>query len=125
MRSRIGIKEVGDKVRLKILRDGDPLQLTVEVGTTKSRQAKVETLTPLLQGLQVENDPDGKGVLVVAVAPNSAAAYSGLRAGDLIVGANKRKVYDIKSLQAALQPGTTSVLLRIDRNGGSLFIVIK
>jgi Do/DeqQ family serine protease len=125
LRSRIGIKEVGDKVELKILRNGDSLQLTVEVGRAKSRQAKVETLTPLLQGLQVENNPDGKGVLVVAVAPDSAAAYSGLRAGDVIVGANKREVDDIESLQAALQLSTTSVLLRVDRNGGSLFIVIK
>jgi hypothetical protein len=41
------------------------------------------------------------------------------------VGANKREVDDIESLQAALQLSTTSVLLRVDRNGGSLFIVIK
>jgi S1-C subfamily serine protease len=64
-------------------------------------------------------------VLVVDVAPNSAAAYSGLRAGDVIVGANKRKVYDTKSLQAALELSSTSVLLHVDRNGGSLFIVIR
>jgi Do/DeqQ family serine protease len=125
LRSRIGVKEVGDKVQLTILRNGDTLQLTVKVGEVKSRQAQVEKLSPLLQGLRVENNPDGKGVLVVAVAPNSAAAYSGLREGDVIVGANKRKVYDIKSLKAALQLSTSSVLLRVDRNGGSLFIVIR
>jgi len=51
--------------------------------------------------------------------------YSGLRTGDVIVGANKHKVYDIKSLEAALQLSTTSVLLRVDRNGGSLFIVVR
>jgi Do/DeqQ family serine protease len=125
LRSRIGIKEVGDKVRLKILRNGDSLQLTVKVGAAKSRQAQVDELTPLLQGLRVEDNPDGDGVLVVDVAPNSAAAYSGLRAGDVIVGANKRKVYDTKSLQAALELSSTSVLLHVDRNGGSLFIVIR
>jgi S1-C subfamily serine protease len=73
----------------------------------------------------VENNPDGEGVLVVAVAPNSAAAFSGLRAGDVIVGANKRKVYDVKSLKAALLQSSISVLLRVDRNGGSLYIVIR
>ena len=125
LRSRIGIKEIGDKVRLTILRDGDPLELTVKIGTAKTQQAQADTLTPLLQGLRLENNPDGDGVRVVAVAPNSAAAYSGLRAGDVIVSANKRKVYDIDSLKAALQQSTTSVLLRVDRNGGSLFIVIK
>jgi serine protease Do len=41
------------------------------------------------------------------------------------VGANKRKVYDTKSLKAALELSSTSVLLRVDRNGGSLFIVIR
>ena len=125
LRSRIGIKEIGDKVRLKILRNGDPLQVTVKIDAAKPQQAQVETLTPLLQGLRVENSPDGDGVRIVEVAPNSAAAYSGLRAGDVIVGANKRKVYDIKSFKAALQLSTTSVLLRVDRNGGSLFIVIR
>ena len=125
LRSRIGVKEVGDKVQLTILRNGDSLQLTVKVGEVKSRQAQVDKLSPLLQGLRVENNPDGEGVLVVAVAPNSAAAYGGLREGDVIVGANKRKVYDIKSLKAALKLSTSSVLLRVDRNGGSLFIVIK
>ena len=97
----------------------------VKIGTAKTQRAQVDTLTPLLQGLRVENNPDGDGVRVVAVAPNSAAAYSGLRVGDVIVGANKRKVYDIESLKAALQRSTTSVLLRVDRNGGSLFIVIR
>jgi len=53
------------------------------------------------------------------------AAYSGLRTGDVIVGANKRKVYDTKSLKTALELSTTSVLLRFDRNGGSLFIVVR
>jgi len=125
LRSRIGIREIGDKVRLTILRNGDPLQLTVKIGAAKSQQAQADTLTPLLQGLRVENNPDGDGVRVVAVAPNSAAAYSGLRVGDVIVGANRRKVYDIDSLRAALQQSATSVLLRVDRNGGSLFIVIR
>jgi hypothetical protein len=54
-----------------------------------------------------------------------SAAYSGLLTGDVIVGANKRKAYDIKSLEAALQLSTTSVLLRVDRNGVSLFIVVR
>ena len=125
LRSRIGIKEVGDKVRLTVLRNGEQMQLTIKVGTAKSQQAQVEKLIPLLQGLRVENNPEGDGVLVVDVAPNSAAAYSGLRAGDVIVGANKRKVYDTKSLKAALELSSTSVLLRVDRNGGSLFIVIR
>ena len=125
LRSRIGIKEVGDKVRLTVLRNGEQMQLTIKVGTAKSQQAQVEKLIPLLQGLRVENNPEGDGVLVVDVAPNSAAAYSGLRAGDVIVGANKRKVYDTKSLKAALELSSTSVLLHVNRNGGSLFIVIR
>jgi len=53
------------------------------------------------------------------------ASHLRLRTDDVIVGANKREVYDIKSLEAALQLCTTSVLLRVDRNGGSLFIVVR
>ena len=79
----------------------------------------------LLAGVGIENSPDGDGVRVTSVAPDSAAAYSGLRPGDVIIGANRSKVTDMDSLQAALAGSTDSVLLHVNRNGGSLFIVIR
>ena len=61
----------------------------------------------------------------MAVTPGSAAEEAGLRAGDVIIGANKRRVIDIESLRSALRLSENSVLLHINRNGGSLFIVIR
>jgi Do/DeqQ family serine protease len=125
LRSLIGVHEIGDKLRLTLLRDGHRKTLTVEVGEPKPAQAKAGGMPELLAGVGIENNPDGDGVRVMTVAPNSAAAYSGLLPGDVIVGANRRKVSDIESLQAALANGTGSVLLHVNRNGGSLFIVIR
>ncbi|MGC3834575.1 PDZ domain-containing protein [Moritella viscosa] len=79
----------------------------------------------LLAGAQFENNSSGKGVLVNNVLLGSPAAYSGLRPNDIIVGANKRKVYDIESFQKALKLSESSMLLQINRNGVSLFIVLS
>jgi Do/DeqQ family serine protease len=125
LRSQIGVKQVGDEVRLKILRDGKTIERTVEIGAATSRVAQAGDLPELLAGLQVDNNPDGNGVLVVGLAPNSPAAYSGLRPGDVIVGANRRRVQDIESFREALALDKSAVLLRVERNGGSLFIVIR
>ena len=125
LRSRIGIKKIGDEVRLSLLRDGKPIQREVEIGAASSPVAQAENLPELLAGLRIDHNPDGDGVLVVDLAPNSPAAYSGLRPGDVIVGANKRRVRDIESFRAALELGETTILLRVERNGGSLYIVIR
>ena len=125
LRSRIGIKQVGDEVRLKFLRDGKTIERKVEIGAARSSLAQAEDLPELLAGLRVETNPDGDGVLVIDLAPNSPAAYSGLRPGDVIVGTNKRRVRDIESFREALALSKTSILLRVERNGGSLFIVIR
>jgi Do/DeqQ family serine protease len=125
LRSRIGIKQVGDEVRLKFLRDGKTIERKVEIGAARSSLAQAEDLPELLAGLRVETNTDGDGVLVIDLAPNSPAAYSGLRPGDVIVGTNKRRVRNIESFREALALSKTSILLRVERNGGSLFIVIR
>ena len=125
LRSRIGVKTVGDKVALRLLRGDRELTLNVEIGPARARESSSRELHPLLQGLRLENNSQGEGVQVIDVAPNSSAAYSGLRPGDIIVGANRRRVTDIESLEQALRLEDSSVLLRVERNGGSLFIVIR
>jgi len=44
-----------------------------------------------------------RAVLVTAVKPESPAFRHGLRAGDLIVGVNARRVTSVKELTAALR----------------------
>ena len=125
LRSLIGIREIGDRLELTIIREGDRKTLQVKVGTPQFAEAQRGKLPSLLAGLGLENNPSGDGVRVVTVAPNSPAANGGLRPGDVIVGANRRDVSDIESLKAALAQSPDSILLRVERNGGSLFIVIR
>ena len=124
LRSQIGIKSVGDRVELTLLREGKRLRLGVEVGAGAS-QARIDSPTPMLAGLSVADNPSGDGVVITRVAPNSPAALSGLRQGDIIVGANRRKVDDVESLQAALKSGGDSMLLQIDRDGSTFFLVLR
>ncbi len=125
LRSRIGIKAIGEKVKLTLLRDGDKTQLTVKIGKPQFTVNSQSRLHSLLEGAQFENDPEGNGVVVTRLAPNSAAAYSGLRTGDLIVAVNRRRVYDLSTLSQALEHSKNSILLQINRGGGSLFLVIQ
>ena len=125
LRSQIGMKAVGERVELKILRNGKTRQLKVKVGEPQAFAATEQTLHPLLKDVQLHNTPDGQGVQVANMAPNSKAAYSGLRPGDIIIGANKQRVYNLESLQRALRSNSSSVLLQINRSGASLFIVIR
>lgn len=125
LRSQIGMKIIGDRVKLTILRDGVQKEIKVKVGKPSSMLASNVISHRLLAGAQFENNSSGKGVLVNSVLLGSPAAYSGLRPNDIIVGANKRKVYDIESFQKSLKLSDSSMLLQIKRNGVSLFIVLS
>jgi serine protease Do len=64
------------------------------------------------------------GVLVTSVDPESSAYRGGLREGDLIRSLNRQNVQnrdDFIRLAGGLQKGDT-VLLRIHRDGGGLFV---
>lgn len=125
LRSQIGMKAVGEQVDLKVSHNGKTRQLKIKIGKPQVLAATEHTLHPLLEGAQLHDSPDGQGVQVANLAPNSRAAHSGLRAGDIILAANKQRVYNLESLQRALQRSAASMLLQINRNGSSLFIVIR
>lgn len=63
--------------------------------------------------------------IVSALTPNSPAAYSGLRNGDVIMSVNRRRVYDIPSLKHALEMDKKKALLHINRGNGSFFLVLR
>ena len=125
LRSAIGVKSIGEKVKVTVLREGKQKKLSVKVGEPKDLAINSGTIHNLLEGVNFENNPDGKGVVVASLAPNSAAAYNGLRQGDIVVGANRQRVTDLDSFRQALSRNKSSVLLHINRNGGALYLVIR
>ncbi len=125
LRSNLSMRSIGEKVTLSILRDKQEKSINVRLAEPEELAGGGGPLHELLDGVQFENTPDGKGVIVAGMSPNSRAAYNGLRPGDIVVAANKRRVYDIETLAKALSLNKNAVLLQVNRRGGSLFIVIR
>lgn len=124
-RSQLAVKGVDQEVRLELLRGGKTA--TVKVSTVAPEQLVVETsrIHPLLVGTRLENNPNGEGVIVSGLAPNSRAAYSGLRPGDLIYGANGQRVRDIQGLVRAVQRNRQEIVLQIQRGGNAYRLIVR
>ena len=125
LRSQIGVKSIGEKVELTVIREGKQSKLKVEVGKPKQETAVSEGLHKLLEGARFENNPDGKGVVVAGIESNSPAAYNGLRPGDVIVGVNRMRVQNLEDFKKALARDTNKILFLINRGGGSFYLVIQ
>ncbi|WP_232304762.1 PDZ domain-containing protein [Agarivorans gilvus] len=125
LRSQISVKAIGESIDLTVIRDGKQRDFEVKVGEPSGISQVDSNIHQLLEGVQLENAEQAEGVRVTQLAPNSAAAYSGLRRNDLIVAVNKRRVKNLDDMQQALQLSDSAVLLQVQRRGGSLFIVIR
>ncbi len=131
LRNAIGLLRVGDKVRMKVVRDGKTLQLSATVAKPALSHLEGEELNPYLAGAVLsdiqENSPwYGKieGVLVAEVVPGSPAWRAGLRKGDIIVAANRKPVASLADLEQVVK-GRRSLLLNIQRGNGSLFLFLR
>ena len=77
-------------------------------------------------GISVGDDPTGAGARVDAIRAGSPASKAGLRAGDVIVAANRTKVASANQLTAVVaehQPGD-ALRLTVQRNGSSLDVEV-
>jgi Do/DeqQ family serine protease len=133
LRNTIGLKRVGEKVKLSLIRNGEKQEVEMEIGAAEDEgtQAAVDGV-PKLEGITVGSLPvdhplyaEVKGVLVVAVDQNSAAYGAGLREGDVITSVNREPVTTPAEFTEAAQKSNGALLLNIRRGDGALFILIR
>ena len=132
-RFRFATRTIGEDAELTVLRDGDPVTLTVRAvaapgdpagervrlrGQTPLRGAEVVELSP---AFNEENgiDPFESGLVIFAVSRRSAADYFGFQPGDRIVSIDGADVASLQDLEAVLEAaeGQRRWPIEIERRG--------
>jgi serine protease Do/serine protease DegQ len=126
LRNSIGLMRVGDKVEIGLLRDGKPVKVTAIIAdtTAATQPGPAESIHKAFEGATLADAPDGGGALVKSVEPGSAAAQSGLRNNDVIVGANRGKVTTLQQLRERAK-GNSVLVLEVRRGNGILIIPLR
>jgi Do/DeqQ family serine protease len=126
LRNSIGLMRVGDKVEIGLLRDGKPVKVTAIIAdtTATTQPGPAESIHKAFEGATLTDAPDGSGALVKSVEPGSAAAQSGLRNNDVIVGANRGRVTTLQQLRERAK-GNSVLVLEVRRGNGILIIPLR
>jgi serine protease Do len=141
LRNVIADTTIGNKVPVKVTREGKAKNLEVAVGEFQERAATVATrdvkkgvkapyelgltlqdLSPQLRK-EFEIEEDVNKPIIVEVAPQSTAATVGLLPGDLILDVNRKEVTTASEATKALKKGTNT--LRVMRQGAVVFVTIE
>ncbi len=109
LRARLSVVPVGDTIELKVQRGKESQALRARIGELEKGRLSGGQAVPELAGATVV-DAEAKGlpgrnraVGVVSVEANSRAFAHGLRAGDLIIGVNQRRVTSVQELTKLLK----------------------
>ncbi len=129
--SQAAVMFIGDVVNIELIRAGRSRSVEMEIEESTQQRAVGRHIDQRLGGIELENfwSPDepgmSSGVLATTVGTQSKAYAYGLRAGDVIVGANRRTVRDISELRDAVLLDPRRIVLRVYRNGRFGNVVIR
>ena len=130
VRNVIGLLRIGQRVEMKILREGKRKTLTAKVEETKAPKSLGKAVHKKLKGAQFGNIEEGsrlygriEGVVVIEVKPGSPAASAGLRKGDVIVSANRKKIKNLTEFKKAIKK-SRKLLLNLRRGNSALFLYL-
>jgi len=66
-----------------------------------------------------------EGVLVTEVLRSSAAAYAGLRPGDVVTSVNRQRVANVEQFARAVRQSGSALVLGVRRGNASIFLLIR
>jgi Do/DeqQ family serine protease len=137
LRNTVGLVRAGSAISITAIRDGE--RRTVRTTIAPDPEPSGSAVRPadpssvsLLAGATIAELPRDhpasgrvQGVWVAAVAPGSAAARFGLQPDDIITGVNRDPVASVADLTAALNAAKPPIALQIQRDGRSLFLLVR
>ncbi|URO00034.1 serine endoprotease DegP [Leclercia adecarboxylata] len=125
LRAEVGSMPVGSKVSLGLLREGKPVTVNLELQQSSQNQVDAGTIFSGIEGADMSNKGQDKGVSVDNVKANSPAARIGLKKGDVIIGANQQPVKNIAELRKILDSKPSVLALNIQRGDTSLYLLMQ
>jgi len=140
LRLKISQLAPGSAIRLNLLRDGSPREVSVTLGELPNEKEaatdgkpesdslaglSVENLTPQI-ARQLELQSNASGVVVTDIQDGSRADDAGLRSGDVIQQVNRRPVNNVAEFERAMKQNIgKSALLLVNRKGHTSYVVIE
>lgn len=128
LRNAVGSKRIGEKVTVKVLRNGKTKKVKVEIGEPEKQSQQAGKIHPKLEGVRLEDYSDtrgNEGVEIVSVVQSSPAAAVGFRKGDIIVSVNSVRVSNIEQLETVAEASKGKLVLRIIRGGVAFYLVLR
>lgn len=132
LRDAVGLLQVGQMVKLKVIRNGEMHEITVKVGSPQKEVAVNNSgLFPSLRGasysdVQSSNPGAGMqhGILVSNIRPGSPAQASGLQNNDVIVSVNRHPVNSVGQFDRLASDKQSQLLLRVIRGNSAFFLLL-
>jgi serine protease Do len=131
----VAITPPGQSAKMTVLREGKRETLDIKLGEMPADEPVVAakgterwglTVQPITPELARQFKLSGQsGVLVAEVEEGSPASRSGIRAGDVVLEVNRRRVRDVRSFEEALSQAEQDALLFVQREGRSQYVVLK
>jgi serine protease Do len=139
LRMHVSLMAPGTKVNVKVFRDGAEKTFALTLAEMPTETAKNEqpenSGEDALQGIAVENvtartarqlglPATATGVVVTNVDPDSKAADSGLKRGDVIQEVNHQPVRNTSDFESAMRHTKDATLLLVNRQGSTLYLAV-
>ena len=101
------------------------MTVTVELQQSNQNQVDSSTIFNGIEGAEMSNKGQDKGVVVSNVKAGTPAAQIGLKKGDIIVGANQQPVKNIADLRKIFDAKPSVLALNIQRGDTSIYLLMQ
>ncbi len=129
LRNAVGLLRADSQAIVEFYREGKLRKVSVKIKPIEEFSRSNGDVVKRLHGARFRAiapsaDHPG-GILVGQIAPNSEASASGLKEGDIIIGINRKKVFDLKTMKSIIAQSNGVLLVQLLRDNRALYLVIQ